>query len=195
MTRRWMIAGGLVLALAVAVPAFAQMMGSGAGTTDMRGMMRMMGTMPMTGMMGPGPGSDMGGCPGMGAQPTAADPERPWIAFALAHAKDLGLSDEQVTQLGGLRDEFLKDAGPLVQAIRAGESALARLYTQTPLDLAAVEAKIREIAGREADVRVLRLKTLQKGAALLTEEQRQKLLDPSWRMGRMMGASAPASTF
>jgi len=189
MKHGWIVAVGLVLILAGAVPASAQMMGGGSGTTGM------MGTMPMTGMMGPGHGPAMGGCPGMGTQPTAFDPERPWITFALAHAKDLGLSDEQVKQLGGLRDEFLTEAGRLVQDIRTGENALAQLYGQTPIDLAAIEAKIREIAGREAEVRILRLKTLQKGTALLTDEQRQKLVDPSWRMGGMMGSSAPARTF
>ncbi len=176
MKRGSIVAVGLVLALTGAVPASAQMMGGGSGTM---------------GMMGPGQGPPMGGCPGMGAQPGAFDPERPWITFALAHAKDLGLSDEQVTQLGGLREAFLKDAGRLVQDIRAGEDALAQLYPQTPLDLSAVEAKIREIAGREAELRIARVKTLQKGAALLTDEQRQKIFDPSWRMGRMMGATEP----
>jgi hypothetical protein len=184
-----MIAVGLVLALAGAVPAAAQMMGGGTGTTGM------MGTMPMMGMMGSGQGSGMGACHGTGTQPMAVGPEQPWITFALAHAKDLGLSDEQVTQLGGVRDEFLKGADTLVQDIRAGENALAQLYIQKPLDLTAVEAKIREMAGRKADVQILRLTTLQKAAALLTEEQRQKLADPSWRMGWMMGASTPAPTF
>ena len=177
MKRGWIVAVGLVLALTGAVPASAQMMGGGSRTM---------------GMMGPGQGQAMGGCPGMGAQPSAFDPERPWITFALAHAKALGLSDEQVTQLGGLRDEFLKDAGRLVQDIRAGRDALAHLYAQTPLDLSAVEAKIREIAGREAELRIARVKTLQKGAALLTDEQRRKIFDPSWRMGRMMGATEPS---
>ena len=192
MKHGWIVAVGLVLILAGAVPASAQMMGGGSGTTGM------MGTMPMTGMMGSGAGPAMGGCPGMGAQPTAFDPERPWITFALAHAKDLGLSDEQIKQLGGLRDEFLTEAGRLVQDIRTGENALAQLYGQTPVDLAAVEAKIKETAGREAELRILRLKTLQKGAALLTDEQRRKLFDPAWRTGGMMGASrpsAPARTF
>jgi Spy/CpxP family protein refolding chaperone len=181
-----MIAIGFVLAVAGAVPASAQVTGDGTG---------MMGTMPTMGMMGPGQGPGMDVCHGTGAQPIAFGPELPWIGFALAHTKDLGLSEEQVTQLAGLRDEFLKGADALVQDIRAGENALTQLYAQKPLDLAAVEAKIKEIAGREAEVRILRLKTLQKGAALLTEEQRQKLVDPAWRMGRMMGSSTPAPTF
>jgi hypothetical protein len=156
----------------------AQMMGGG-----------MMGGGAM-GMMGPGQGPAMGGCPGMGAQASAFDPEWPWITFALTHAKDLGLSDEQVTQLGGLREEFLKDAGRLVQDIRAGESALAQLYAQKPLDLSAVEAKIREIAGRRPSC-ASRGQDAAKGTAL-TDEQRQKIFDPSWRMGRMMGATEPS---
>lgn len=186
MKRGGIVAVGLVLILTGGVPASAQMRGGGTGT------MGMMGTMPMTAMRGHGPGPAMGACPGMGAQPTAFDPERPWITFALAHAKDLELSDEQIKQLGGLRDEFVNEAGRLVQDIRAGEQALAQLYAQTPLDLAAVEAKIKEIAGRQADVRILRLKTLRKGADFLTGEQRQKLFDPAGRMGAMMGATHSA---
>lgn len=181
MKQSWIVAAGLVLALAGTVPAFAQMMGGGPGTTGM------MGTMPMTGMMRPGQGPAAGGCPGMGAQPAAFDPERPWISFALAHARDLGLSDEQTRQLDALRDEFRNDGGRLAQDIRAGERALTELYARKPLDLAAVETTIKEIAGRQADFRILRLKTVQRGIAVLTEEQRQKLVDPSWHMGRMMG--------
>jgi hypothetical protein len=175
MKRSWMVAVGLVAILTV--PASAQMMGDGAGTM---------------GMMGAGQGGAMEGCPGMGAQPTAFDPERPWISFALAHAKDLGLSNDRIEQLGGVRDAFLNDAGRLVADIRAAQQALTELYAQKPLDVTAIEVKIKEIAGREADFRIVRLKTLRKGTAFLTEEQRQKLFDPAWRMGMMMGAAIPA---
>jgi Spy/CpxP family protein refolding chaperone len=150
-------------------------------------MMNMMG-----GVMGRATEPAAVGCPGMTAEPIAAGPapayERPWISFALAHPKELGLTAEQVTGLTTLRDAFQKDAIRLTQEIRDGEAALAKLYAQTPIDLGAVEAKIKELAVRAGELRLARVKTLDKGFGLLTPEQRQKLFETSRGMGRMMGA-------
>ncbi len=179
MRLRWVLVMGLALVLAGAVPASAQMMGEGSG---MMGMMRMME------MMGAGPAPAAGHCPGMTGQPAAFGYERPWISVALAHAQDLGLTADQVTALTTLREDFAKEAARLVQGIRDAEAALAQLYAQKPTDLTAIEAKIKEIAALEAELRIARVRTLQKGVALLTEEQRQKLFEGSPGMGRMMGA-------
>lgn len=172
MRKRWIVAISLVLLLA-GVPASAQMMGGGGG---------MMG---MKEMMGPGPSPAAGHCPGMAAEPAAFDYERPWISFALAHARDLALTADQVKTLTALREDFAKEAGRIWQDIRAAEDALAQLYTQTPLDLPAIEAKIRQIAALQGDLRIARVKTIQKGVTFLTDEQRQKLFEPSRPMGRV----------
>jgi Spy/CpxP family protein refolding chaperone len=185
MKTRWVVAIGLVLLLAGSWPVSAQMMGGQSGQGGMMGpgMMDMMGR----GMSGGAPG--MSDCPGMTAmEPAAFGYERPWISFALAHAKELALTPDQVKGLTTLRDEFQKDGARWVQDIREGEAALANLYAQKPLDLTAIEARIKELAAKQAELRLGRVKAIEKGVALLTEEQRQKLFETSRAMGRMMGA-------
>jgi Spy/CpxP family protein refolding chaperone len=175
-----------LLALAAA-PASAQMVGGpagapmGGGMGDMMRMMDMMGR----GMAGGAAGMD---CPGMAVEPTALGYERPWITFALTHAKELALTSDQVKALTALRDEFQKDATRWVQDIREGEMALTTLYAQKPLDLTAIEAKLKDLGAKQAELRLARVKAIDKGVALLTEEQRRKLFDTSRAMGRMMGA-------
>ena len=183
MKTRWVLATGLVLLLGGTLPASGQMMGGGGGTM---GPMDMMGR----GMHEPA----MTDCPGMAGQSVAFGSERPWISFAIAHAGELGLSPNQVQGLAALRDEFQKEAVRLTGNIRAAEAELQVLYGQKPLNLQAVEAKIRAIAALEADLRLGRVKALEKGNALLTSEQQQKLSDITRSMGRMRGAltgSAP----
>ena len=187
---RWIVAIGLVLFLAGSWPASAQMMGGQSGMMG-PGMMDMMGRGMAEGAAG------MGGCPGMAAtEPVTFGYERPWISFALAHAKELALTPDQVKTLTALREEFQKDGARWAQEIREGEAALAKLYAQKPLDLTAIEVKLKDIAAKEAELRLARVKAIDKGVALLTEEQRQKLFDTSRAMGRMMGAfhATPAET-
>ena len=180
MKTRWIVTVTLTLVLAGSLPASAQMMGGQGGMMGM-GMMDMMGR-------GMHEAAAPDGCPGMRAQPVAFGYEGPWISFALAHTKDLELTADQMKALTTLRDEFQKEAAQRTQDIRAGEIALAALYRPKAPDLTAIEAKIKEIAAREAELRIVRMKTLQKGLALLTDTQREKLLDTSRTMGRMMGA-------
>jgi Spy/CpxP family protein refolding chaperone len=183
MKTRWTVAIGLALLLAGSWPASAQMMGGQSGQGGMMGP----GMIDMMGRGMPGGAAGMGDCPGMAAEPAAAY-ERPWISFALAHGKDLALTPDQLKALTTLREEFQKDSARWAQDIREGEAALTTLYTQKPLDLTAIEAKIKELAAKQAELRLARVKAIDKGVALLTEEQRQKLFETSRTMGRMMGA-------
>ena len=163
------------------------MMGGQSGQSGQSGMMGP-GIMDMMGRGMPGGAAGMGDCPGMAVEPAAVGYERPWISFALAHAKELGLTPDQVKGLTTLREEFQKDGARWTQDIREGEAALAKLYAQKPLDLTAIEAKLKEVAAKQAELRLGRVKAIEKGVTLLTEEQRQKLFDTSRTMGRMMGA-------
>ncbi len=197
MRMRSKLAAGLVLFLAGAAPAAAQMMGGG---DDHMGGSGMMGG-GMTGMMDMMRGGMHGGataadCPGMAAEAAAFSDERPWVSVALAHAKDLELTADQVKGLTALRDDFQKDAARLVGEIRTAETELHRLYARKPADLQAMETKIRAIADLEAALRIARVKTLEKASALLPAEQQKKLGELGQHMGRMHGArmmgSAPA---
>jgi Spy/CpxP family protein refolding chaperone len=160
---------GLVLLVAGALPASAQMMGGGS---EMRGMADMMGR----GTEGPA----ATGCPGMTGEPVAFGDEGPWISFALAHARELELTADQLRGLTAVRDEFQKEAIRLAAEVRTAEAELRQIYRRKPVDLQAAEAKIRAIAGMEADLRLGRVKALEKGQALLTPEQQQKL--SGWRV-------------
>lgn len=121
------------------------------------------------GMMGPG----MPGMPGMIGPMSPA--ERPLITIALHHRAEIGLSPEQVTQLEALRDAFAREAIRRDADIRIGELDVQGLLAAEPMDLAKVEAKIREVAQMRADLRVARLKTIEQGRAVLTPDQKTRL--------------------
>ena len=52
---------------------------------------------------------------------------------------------------------------------------LAQLLSADPADMSAVEAKIRDIEKRRADLRLARVRTIESGRALLSADQREKL--------------------
>jgi len=158
---RILIAAGAVLLLAGTAPALAQMMGPGGATSGKTEMM-------------PGMPQGASECPGMAAAAAFGD-ERPWISFALAHGQELALTAEQGQALTALRDGFQQDALRLARELRAAEVELRRIRAQRPASLDAVEAKIRAIAGLEADLRLSRARALEKASAVLTAEQQTKL--------------------
>ncbi|MBI4390605.1 MAG: Spy/CpxP family protein refolding chaperone [candidate division NC10 bacterium] len=185
MRTKGVFATGLALLLASTVPASGQMMGGGSGE---------MGT---TGMMGRGMhGPAMTDCPGMAGQPVAFGSEGPWISIALAYAKDLALTSEQVKGLSALRDAFQREALRLIGEIRRAEAGLRASSGQKPLNLQAVEPKVRAIASLEADLRLARVKTLEEGNALLTPEQQRTLSDivrnREWMHGALTMGAPPA---
>ena len=101
--------------------------------------------------------------------------ERPLISIMLQHRADLGLTPEQVTRLEGLRDSFAREAIRRDADIRIAELDLGALLEQDPLDMTKVEAKVRELAQLQTDLRVARLRTIEQGKALLTPEQKTRL--------------------
>lgn len=108
----------------------------------------------------------------MGGGPTA---ERPLISLALQNKDQLGLTADQVTQLESLRAEFQKEAIRRSADIQVADTELAELLGAEPVDLAKIEAKLRQLGGLQADFRLSRIRTLEKGKALLTPDQRKKL--------------------
>jgi Spy/CpxP family protein refolding chaperone len=114
------------------------------------------------------------GAPGAMVAP-ASPAERPLITMMLHHRSELGLSDEQVSRLEALRGEFAREAIRRDADIRIAELDLAALLAQNPVDLARAETKIRELGQLRAELRIARLRTLERGKALLSAEQRQKL--------------------
>ena len=103
----------------------------------------------------------------------------------LQRRADLGLTPEQVTRLEGLRDGFAREAIRRDADLRIAELDLQALLDQDPLDIGKVETKVREVAQLRADLRIARLRTIEQGKALLTPEQRARLL-------AVLGGGAPS---
>jgi Spy/CpxP family protein refolding chaperone len=126
--------------------------------------------------------------------------ERPLITMMLHHRAELGLTADQVGRLETLRADFTREAIRRGADIRIAELDLATLLEQDPVDLAKVEAKVRESAQLRADLRLARLRTVEQGKAVLTAEQRtrlQAMLSDGMMMhqgsGRMPGSPRPSA--
>lgn len=112
--------------------------------------------------------------------------ERPLITRALEQREQLGLSADQVKALETARAEFAEDAKRRGADIEAAEQELGTLLGEPTVDLAKVEAKVRQIASLQADLRLARIRTLERGKAILTAEQRTKLLSATHTGNGMM---------
>jgi Spy/CpxP family protein refolding chaperone len=122
------------------------------------------------------------------APPGAGFPEGPLITIMLHHRAELGLSPEQVGRLEALRGEFAREAIRRDAELRIAEMDLGAALAQEPVDLARVEAKVREIGQLWAELRLARLRTIEQGKAVLTGEQRARLLG---LLRGMPGAAPP----
>ena len=101
--------------------------------------------------------------------------ERPVISFMLRHRDELSLSSEQVQGLERLRNDFQREVIKSEADLRIAEMDLSNLLSADAVDLQKVEAKVREAERLKADLRFGRIRTIEKGKALLTKEQRAKL--------------------
>ena len=102
--------------------------------------------------------------------------DRPLISIALKNREELGLSHEQVRKLRSLRSQFQKGEILRRADLRVQEIELDELLATEPLDISAVEARVKRIEAVRSDGRLSRIRTLMEGRALLTPEQREKLV-------------------
>jgi Spy/CpxP family protein refolding chaperone len=91
--------------------------------------------------------------------------------------EDLGLSAEQVGRLFTLRDGFAKQARTKSETLEKAERDLDQLLGPGPADLRAVEAKLKEAETIRTDLRLSRFKVIEEGKAVLTPDQRKKLVE------------------
>jgi len=101
--------------------------------------------------------------------------ERPLITLMLGWRQELGLSAAQIESLERLRAEFQRDAIRRDADLRVAEMDLAALLRTDTVDLAAAEAKVREIERLRAETRLARIRAIEEGKMQLTVEQRAKL--------------------
>ena len=103
------------------------------------------------------------------------DRPRPIISIMLSHRDELGLSAAQAQSLERLRTDFQKEAIRAEADLRVAEMDLRQLLAAEPVDMSAVEGKIRTVEKRRADLRLARVRTIERGRAVLSADQREKL--------------------
>jgi hypothetical protein len=106
---------------------------------------------------------------------TAKNEDRPLIAFMLRNREKLGLSAAQVKSLEQLRNDFQKESIRKDADLRVAEMDINGLVGAEKIDMPKVEAKVREIERMRTDLRLARIRAIQKGKEVLNAEQRKKL--------------------
>jgi Spy/CpxP family protein refolding chaperone len=154
-TKLILLAGALALSGLLAGPAGAQWSGHDE-KADKGGMMGGSGTMAAAGGMGGGMADMM---------------------------QTLGLDDEQWKKFSDLRRKYRLDTIPMQAKIDIAEVELEALTDTDKLDLKKIEAKIREIAGLEADLRTYRYKSLAEMRSFISADQFQKFRWLGMKMG------------
>jgi len=99
----------------------------------------------------------------------------PLITLVLWHARDLSLIPEQVRGLEALRSDFQRTADLQTAEIQRLELELQRVLRREQIDLTQAETRIRRIESLRTELRLGRIKTVEKGKATLTPEQWRKL--------------------
>jgi len=117
--------------------------------------------------------------------------ERPVISELLSYKDYLRLTPEQVKKLEQLRDDYQRQSIRNEADVRILELDIAALLDNPTVDVAKVEAKIREVEKLRADLRIARVRAIEQAKDLLTLEQRKKF-DETLRAGRR-GLNPPAS--
>jgi Spy/CpxP family protein refolding chaperone len=98
----------------------------------------------------------------------------------LSRKDHLRLSPEQVKKLEQLRDQYQRQSIRNDADARIIELDIAALLDQPKVDVAKVEAKIREVEKLRADLRIARVRAIEQAKAVLTAEQRSKFYE-EWR--------------
>ncbi|HXG53309.1 MAG TPA: periplasmic heavy metal sensor [candidate division Zixibacteria bacterium] len=117
---------------------------------------------------------------------------QPLISLMLRNRERLGLSAEQVRRLEALRDGYEKKATRVRADIRVAEIDLAAVLKAEEPDMTKVEAQVREIEKLRADLRIERIRTIERAKQQLSAEQRRKLEE--LRSERRLAQTQPAET-
>jgi len=101
--------------------------------------------------------------------------DRPLITQMLNNKDRLGLSADQVRKLEQLRDNFQRQSTRNDANLRIVEIDIAELLDNDPVEMAKVEAKIREGEKLRADLRLARIRAVEQAKAQLNAEQKKTL--------------------
>jgi Spy/CpxP family protein refolding chaperone len=91
------------------------------------------------------------------------------------HLMSLGLDEKQKDTITGIKSGLMKDTIKKKADWKIAKLELEDLLHKDPVDLKAVEAKLRKIAEIETDIHLSHIKTKEAVKAKLTPDQREKL--------------------
>jgi hypothetical protein len=129
--------------------------------------------------------------------PRGAREDRPVISQMLNNKEALGLSADQVRRLEQQRDNFQRLTIRNEADLRILELDIANLLDSEPVEMAKLEAKIREEEKLRTDLRIARIRAIEQGKALLNAEQKKKLtelLRPSLTLRTPPTSENPSAT-
>ena len=101
--------------------------------------------------------------------------DRPVISQILNNKEALGLSADQVRKLEQLRDGFQRQSIRNDADLRIVELDIAALLENDPVDMARLEAKVRDGEKLRSDLRLARIRAIEQARGLLNMEQKKKL--------------------
>jgi Spy/CpxP family protein refolding chaperone len=156
-------AGGSMVGGGMAACGCGMMQGGIGGTMPGCGMMPACGMMQGRGMMGRGMmrGEMMGGHHRM-------------MHICMKH---LGLNAKQKEEIKEIRVATMKEVIRKRADMQIARLELRDLLSKDPVDMKAVEGKVKQIEGLRADIHLALIKAKEQVKAKLTPEQRQKLMD------------------
>jgi Spy/CpxP family protein refolding chaperone len=105
----------------------------------------------------------------------------------LRHAKELGLSEEQVTKLKTLMTDYSKTRIRDKADVKLAEVDVRALAHDQKAEMSAIESAVRKSEAAQAKLRLDGIRAVREASATLTPEQREK-----WRSSRsVMHADVP----
>ena len=102
-----------------------------------------------------------------------------FLGGVLHHAKDLGLSEDQVSKLKGLSTDYEKARIRGEADLKLAEVDVQSLVHDDKAELSAIEAAVRKSEAAHTALRLDGIKAVRAATAILTPEQREK-----WRASR-----------
>ncbi|OQW32711.1 MAG: hypothetical protein A4E19_04945 [Nitrospira sp. SG-bin1] len=97
-----------------------------------------------------------------------------YLKHLLKHAKEIGLTQEQISKLKALQLDFKRTEARLEADAKVAKLELHALVEDEQTDVSAIQAKVDQLKKAEAACLVAAIKSNRNAMAMLTPEQREK---------------------
>lgn len=97
-----------------------------------------------------------------------------YLKHLLKHAKEIGLTPEQITQLKAMQLDFNRTQARSDADIKIAKLELHALLEEEQAEFSEIQAKVEQLKQAEGGLLLAAIKSKRDGMALLTPEQREK---------------------